>query len=231
MLPSANKRPQALDYKAEQSFGEPQAANEKTGRTEQPQFAIDLNNHALLLRRLMRFDEAAAFLKRAIGIEDRSLPPDHPKRAHRRNNLAIVCMLADRFDEARRINAEAWSLKAGQHDVTSGRILFARVALCWLRNADASQYLGQLRTLLAQPELPCQGGIDRQWAATDILDQLRSRLSPEEVDLLVAIVAALNEPSKVADLERFDLWHSTVAVPLETPWPNDREMSKEPAPE
>jgi len=24
MLPSANKRPQALDYKAEQSFGEPQ---------------------------------------------------------------------------------------------------------------------------------------------------------------------------------------------------------------
>ena len=142
---------------------------EKTSLTEQPQFAIDLNNHALLLRQLKRLDEAAALLHRAIGIEDRSLPPNHPKRAHRRNNLAIICMLVGRLDEAGHINAEAWSLKAGQHDVTSGRILLARIALCWLRNADASHYLSQLRTLLAQPELSCLGEIDRHWKAADIL--------------------------------------------------------------
>ena len=100
-------------------------AKESVGQTEHPQFAIDLNNHALLLRKLGRFNEAATFLRRAIGIEDRLLPPDHPKRAHRRNNLAIVCMLADQLDEAERMNAEAWSLKAGQHDVTNGRILFS----------------------------------------------------------------------------------------------------------
>jgi hypothetical protein len=76
-------------------------------------------------------------------------------------------MLAHQLDEARHVNAEAWSFKASQHDVTSGRILFTRIALCWLRNVDASHYLGQLRTLLAQPELPCLGGIDRQFAAAD----------------------------------------------------------------
>jgi tetratricopeptide (TPR) repeat protein len=206
-------------------------ANEKIGRTEQPQFAIDLNNHALLLRQLKRLDEGVALLQRAIGIEDRFLPPDHPKRAHRRNNLAIIYMLADRLDEARRVNAEAWSLKAGQHDVTSGRILFARVALCWLRNADASHYLSQLRTILAQPELSCLGGIDRRWEAPDVLDHLRSRLAPEKADLLAAIVAALNEPGKVTDLERFDLWRSTPALPLELAWPDEPETGNRPIPE
>ena len=198
-------------------------AKESVGQTEHPQFAIELNNHALLLRKLGRFNEAATFLRRAIGIEDRLLPPDHPKRAHRRNNLAIVCMLAGQLDEAERMNTEAWSLKAGQHDVTSGRILFARTAIHWLRNADAPQYLGQLRTLLEQPELPCLGEINPKWDAADVLDRLRSRLTPEKANLLAAIVATLNEPGKVADLERFDLWHSTLAVPLEVRWPDETE--------
>jgi hypothetical protein len=78
-------------------------AKGKTARTEQCQFAIDLNNHALLLRQLKRFDEAAGLLQRAVRIEDRYLPPDHPKRARRRNNLAIVRMLADQLDEARQL--------------------------------------------------------------------------------------------------------------------------------
>jgi tetratricopeptide (TPR) repeat protein len=227
-LKSVNNLALLLNNKGDHAGAEPLyrralEAKEKTGQGGQPQFALDLNNHALLLRRLKRFDEAATLLQRAIGIEDRYLPPDHPKRAHRCNNLAIVRMLADQLDEARHVNAGAWSLKASQHDVTSGRILFTRIALCWLRDADASHYLGQLRTLLAQPELPCLGGIDRQWQAADILDHLCSRLPPEKSDLLAAVVAALNEHGKVADLERFDLWHSTLAVPLEVRWPDDTE--------
>jgi hypothetical protein len=191
---------------------------EKAEPAETPEFALDLNRRALELRKVRRFDEAAALLCRAIGIEDRLLMPDHPKRAHRRNNLAIVWMLADQLDEAERINAAAWWFKACQHDMTSGRILFARIALRWLRNAYATNYLGQLRTLLLQPELSCLGEIDRKWDADDVLDHLRSRLASEKADLLAAIVAALNEPGKVADLERFALWKSAPAVPLDLPW-------------
>ena len=117
----------------------------------------------------------------------------------------------------------------GQHDVTSGRILLARGALCWLRNADVSRCLGQLRTLAPQPELPCLGGVDRQWNAADILDYLRSRLAPEKADFLGAIIAALNDPSKVADLGRFDLWQSGSAVPLDLPWPDEPQRDPRPA--
>ena len=193
-------------------------AKESAGQAETPQFAIDLNNYALLLRKLGRFEEAANFLRRAIGIEDRLLPPDHPKRAHRRNNLAVICMLADQLDVAERVNAEAWSLKTGRHDVTSGRILVTRIAIRRMRNADATQYLGQLRTLLEQRELPCLGEIDRKWDAADVLKHLRLRLPPE-ANLFTAIIAALNEPTAVADLDQFDVWRSAPAVPLETPWP------------
>jgi hypothetical protein len=180
-----------------------------------------MNNYALLVRHLGRFDEAAQLLLRAIAIEDRKLPPDHPKRAHRRNNLAIVWMLADQLDEAERVNAQAWSLKGDQHDVTSGRILFVRIALIWLQNTDATQYLGQLRTLLALPELPCLGEIDPQWDAADVLSHLRTRLSTEKADFVTAIVAALNEPRRVIDLEQFEFWRSAAGVSLEELWPKE----------
>jgi tetratricopeptide (TPR) repeat protein len=204
---------------------------EKTGETEQPEFAKDLNNYALLLRKLNRFDEAADFLRRAISIDDRVLLAGDPIHAHRRNNLAIVCMLAGQLDEARHVNAEAWLLKAGQCDVTVGRILFTRTALCWSRNADASHYLGQLGTLLVQADLFCPGDIARRWDAADIVDALRSRLTPDKADFLVALVAALNEPNKVADLERFSIWNSTMPVPLEAPWPNEPDSGSRPMPE
>ena len=205
---------------AEPFFRRALEAKRNDGNTEQPEFAVDLNNHALLLRKQKRYDEADEFLQRAIGIDDRVTPPDSPVHAHRRNNLAIVYMLANRLEEAMRRNAEAWTRKASLIDVTTGRILFARVALCWLQNADASLYSGQLRTLLSQPDLPCMGNIIRQWDAADILDELHSRLTPEQADFLAALVAALNEPSKAADLERFDLWRSATPLPLDTPWPD-----------
>ena len=191
-------------------------------------FAIVLNTHALLLRMLKRHDEAAELLRRAIGIEDRLLSPNHPRRAHRRNNLAIVCMLADQLDEAVCINAEAWLLMAGQHDVTSCRILIVRIALYWLRNVDATLYLAQLRWLLAQPELPCLGGIDPKWDAVDVLDHLRAQLAPEKANLFVAITSFLNEPGTVADLEQFDLWKSTPAIPLVVPWPDELKRGTHP---
>jgi hypothetical protein len=195
-------------------------AKKSTRTTESLGFAIDLNNQAIELRKIRRFDEAAVLLRRAISIEDRLLPPGHPKRAHRRNNLAIICLLANQLDEAGRINAEAWALKSGQHDLTSGRILFARIAINWLQKADATCCLGQLKTLLEQPQIPCLGDVNPQWETGDILNCLRPRLAPAQADLLVGIVAALNEQAKVADLERFPLWKLSLALSLTLSWEN-----------
>ncbi len=190
---------------------------------DHPQFALEMNNYALLLRKLGRYKEAATRLERAIELEDRILPVEHPKRAHRRNNLAMVLMLDGQFDEAIRLNAETWKLKAnvseGGHDLTSGRILFIRIALSYLTGLDASIHIGQLRTLFQRPDLPCLGDINRRWQAADILDSLRQQLSPEEADLMAALVEVLNDQAKLPELDRFTAWTSQEAVSLDVPWP------------
>jgi len=178
-----------------------------------------LNRKALELRRLGRFAEAADRLRQAIEIEDRLLPPEHPKRAHRRNNLSIVLMLDGQLDAAAAANAEAWELKAtvseGGHDMTSARILFARIALDWFAGAEASVHLGQLRTLLERPDLPCHGGINAIWNAVDILERLREKLAPEQADLLASLVDAMNDRTKLPALDQFPVWRNAEAQPLD----------------
>jgi tetratricopeptide (TPR) repeat protein len=188
--------------------------------------ALILNNEALQHRQQKRFDEAAACLAKAIEIEDRLLDPRHPKRAHRRNNLAIVYLLSGDLALADAASREAWTLKGPEHDMTSGRILFARCALAFARGEPATPWLGQLRTLLGREELPCLGNIAAKWDASDILDSLRERLSPDQVNLLAAIFDALNDhPAKVATLDTLPLWRNSPAVTLETPWP-ERERGE-----
>jgi tetratricopeptide (TPR) repeat protein len=194
-------------------------AKGRTGQDIHPQLALDLNNQALRLRKLGRCDEAAAFLRRAIVLEDRLLPANDPKRAHRRNNLAGVCLAGGQLEQAMLANAEAWRLKAGQHDLTSGRILFTRVALCWLCHADAKLYPGQLKTLLAQAEVPCLGGVDPKWDAKDVLEYLGSKLPADAVEFLSALFEVLNDLTKLPNLGRFEQWRRAAAMPLDAPWP------------
>ena len=114
-----------------------------------------MNNAALDHRKRGQLDEAERLLKQAIEIEDAQVAPDSPTRPNGRNNLAIVLMRAGKLEEAGRWNAEAWRLKAGQHDLTSGRILFVRIALrLLLGDCDVRLHVGQLKTLLARPGVP-----------------------------------------------------------------------------
>jgi tetratricopeptide (TPR) repeat protein len=194
-------------------------AKERREDGSKTDLAVDLNNHALLLRKLGRFSEAAEYLRRAIAIEDVHLSSRHPKRAHRRNNLAVVLMLAGHVDDAVDANTEAWDLKAhvceGGHDVTSARVLVVRVALQWLTGIDPAASIGALRTLLTWPALPCHGGIEVNWDARDILNEWQKRLSAEQVAVLAALVDALNDGSRLNELDHFPMWRSQPAVGLE----------------
>ena len=78
---------------------------------------------------------------------------------------------------------------------------------------------GQLRTLLRHPELPCHGGIARQWQAEDILQHLRDKLPSAQSDFLTALVTAMNDDTQLPGIDRFALWRDQPPVPLEAPWP------------
>lgn len=186
-------------------------------RTREP---ISLNHAALDHRQHGRLEEAERLLRRAIQIEDTRVPADSPKRPHRRNNLAIVLMRAGKLDEALELNAEAWGLKAGQHDLTSGRILFVRTALVLLGDfGDPKHYLGQLKSLFAQGRLECLGDIATTWDIPDVLHLLHQALWEDEAQLMLAISAVLNRRENLPRLERHARWREAEAVGLDQPWP------------
>lgn len=183
---------------------------------------IALNQAALEHRQLDDLDEAESLLRQAIEIEDATLPPDSPKRSHRRNNLALVLLRAGRLEEAMRINADAWRLKAGRHDLTSARILFVRIALRLLSGASNVRfYLGQLRSLLNRPVLECLGDIDRSWVVPDVFETVYDELGFADAELLLRLARAFDAHPDLSDLDEAVAWHAATAVPLEAPWPEE----------
>jgi len=167
-----------------------------------------------------RLEAAETLFRRAIEVEDRQVPAASPKRPHRRNHLAVVLMRAGQLGEAARWNTEAWRLKAGQHDLVSGRILFVRIALRLLQGDTAvGLYLGQLKTLLGRETLECLGDIASTWEVPDVLAMLRARLPGTDADLLVEISETLNDRGRLPSLRAFAAWRAAAAVPLEAAWP------------
>jgi hypothetical protein len=196
------------------------AATDAAPATPDP---VDLNQDALACRQRDQLDEAERLLRQAIEIEDARVAPDSPKRPHRRNNLALVLMRAGKLAEAGRFNVDAWRLKAGRHDVTSGRILCVRIALRWLQgDGDVALYLAQLKTLLDRDSLECLGDILPTWDIPDVLEMLDARLTASESALFAQIVECLDDPDDLAArgaLEDFEPWSAAAPVPLETAWP------------
>ncbi|MCC6765591.1 MAG: proteasome accessory factor PafA2 family protein [Deltaproteobacteria bacterium] len=191
------------------------------GRERRAADPIALSIRALELRKRHQLPQAERALRRAIALEDEQVPADSPKRPHRRNNLALVLLRAEKLDEARAANAEAWRLKTPPHDVTSGRILFTRVALLLLAGERAVRlHLGQLKTLLAPGTLACLGDVTTIWDVPDVLAFLAERLASDEAALLAAIAETLNAPAEVAALDAHARWAAADATPLTAPWPS-----------
>jgi proteasome accessory factor A len=182
---------------------------------------IALNQTAFNLRLRGQLDEAERLLRQAIEIEDTQVAADSPKRPHRRNHLAMVLMRAGKLVEARQFNAEAWRLKAGRHDLVSGRILFVRMALRFLvGDRNVGLYVGQLKTLLHRDALDCPGAIALFWEVPDVLTTLREKLNAADAELFIQAVEALNDRAHLASLDAFEVWNAAPAVPLEVPWPD-----------
>jgi hypothetical protein len=186
-----------------------------------PPDPVGLNQAALHHRKRDQLELAERRLREAIALEDAAVAADSPKRPHRRNNLAIVLMRAGNLAESVAVNAEAWRLKAGQHDLTSGRILFVRIALTFLRgDRNVRVYLGQLKTLLRRESLTCRGDIADVWDVPDVLGMLCEELRAADAELLLHAAEVLNDRNHFAVLKRLDAWKAARAVALESPWPD-----------
>lgn len=190
--------------------------------------AITANSTAIQLRKSGQLPEAERLMRLAIKIEAVLREPNHPKVPHRHNNLAAILMVAGKTDEALSANAHAWTLKAGAHDLTSGRILTVRIALAMLSGMSFGQYVGQFKTLLNQLELPCLGDIDPVWDPSDGVRYLESKVPADHAALVGDLARTLNDRKLLPELELYADWANQSPVPLTDPWPERSEETARP---
>jgi len=184
--------------------------------------AIDLNNAALELRKQCKLAEAEPLLRQALTIDEQDRGATHPKIPHRLNNLCTVLIPQGKLAEAKSRLARAWQLKRSQHDLTSTRLLFVRLAIALLELQPVEVFVGQLKNLLALESLPDHAGVVKVWDITCLIESLRPTIPPDADNFLTALVSAMNDRTKLVDLDRFPEWRNQTPIPLDAPWPNEQ---------
>jgi hypothetical protein len=166
--------------------------------------------------------EAEPLLRQALAIDEQDHGATHPIIAHRLNNLCTVLILQDKLAEAKSLLARAWQLKSGRHDLTSPRLLFVRLVMALLESQPVEVFVGQLKNLLALESLPDHADVAKVWNITSFIESLRPKIPPDAGDFLTALASAMNDRTKLADLDRFPEWRDQPPTPLDAPWPSEQ---------
>jgi tetratricopeptide (TPR) repeat protein len=185
---------------------EPEAKNDRS-------LPIDQNNLALEYRKIELFRQAESLLRRALAGDIRM--KTQAKIPHRLNNIATVLILQGNLAEAREQVSKAWALKSCPHDLTSSRILFIQYMIALLESKNSTPFIGKLKTLLAVDPLPDHADVARVWDIAYFIEYLRPKLPPDQVEFLMALAEAMNDPTKLPELDKFPLWRDTPPLPLD----------------
>ena len=145
------------------------------------------------------------------------------------------------------ILAANWRLNVPPHANTTPRIAFLRHLIALLESQPDTPFLGQFKFLLAGPEtrrtdvapvsiqtnsetagtdcptttteLPVASDVAVPWDIAYFIEFLKPKLGEHRAEFLTALVAALNDRTKISELEQFPEWKKQPTISLDFPWP------------
>jgi tetratricopeptide (TPR) repeat protein len=201
-----------------------EAAERKLG-TEHSDVLLSRNQLGHAMRKQGRADLAEHQDRKCADTTVRIRGAADPLAIHRRNNLVLTLIMLGKLEEALQILAANWRLNAPPHANTTPRIAFLRHIIALLEAQPNTPFLGQVKALLTGPELPIANDIAVPWDIEYFIEYLHPRLEPGMAEFLIALVAALNDRAKLSDLDRFEIWRSVAAVPLDVAWPDEPQKA------
>ena len=80
---------------------------------------------------------------------------------------------------------------------------------------------GQLKTLLTGPELPVASDVAVPWDIAYFIEFLKPKLGEHHAEFLTALVAEMNDRTKLSALDSFPEWRDQPSVPLDSLWPSE----------
>jgi hypothetical protein len=78
-----------------------------------------------------------------------------------------------------------------------------------------THFLGQLKTLLAGPGLPVASDVAVPWDIAYFIEFLKPKLDEHNAEFLTALVAALNDRTKLSALDSFSEWRAKQPIPID----------------
>jgi len=197
---------------------EPEELERQLG-PEHPDVLRAWNNRSADMRKQGLAEQAEPIHRRIAVTTVKVLGANHPLTHHRRNNQVLTLILLDKLAEARELLRQNWQPAGQRFANTIPRVAFLAYVITRLEASPGSLFLGQLKTLFTGSELPISSDIPVPWDIADFIGQLRSRLPEDSADFLRSLLAAVNDRSKLPDLDRFPEWRNQWAIPLDTAWP------------
>ena len=108
----------------------------------------------------------------------------------------------------------AWFVLPDRSAFTARKLIFVQLALALFSSQNCGNLLGMMKTLMFDSEADDGTWMDPQQDLDTLLIILRERLTPEAIELLSTILAALKDPSKRQELENLTCWREQPARPL-----------------
>lgn len=182
--------------------------------------ALNLNNLACDQRKEGDFAEAEKNFRTALDYDTRARGDNHPKIAHRLNNLSVVFIRTGKLDEAKVCLERAWEIMNCKIDITGFRILFMRLCLSLLNDEPYDVYLGQIKTILSAQSLADSADVNQIWGIDDFIFYMSNKLPEDKALLLQTIFNVHNRKKNLTGLNELSLWREQNPESLKTKWNN-----------
>jgi len=194
-------------------------AKERKLGSEHPDAVKEMNNYAYRMRKSDRPSLAKSYDQKVLEVSVKTLGNAHPFTVHRRNNHILTLIMLGELAKAQQLLGVNSQSKAPQYANTTPRVVFLRAIVALLEGHPTALFLGQLKTLIASEPLPVMSDVQVPWDITYFVEYLRPKLPADAINFLTALVTALNDRTKLSELDRFPEWRDVKPLPLDMPWP------------
>jgi hypothetical protein len=129
--------------------------------------------------------------------------------------------MTDQRKEACEHVSKAWADRADAKPYLVARLLWFQLALGMLEESGHGAEAGEQQTANALGMLKTAlhiEGAHMEWTMDPVLDHLKPRLTASDHAILTAMVAAMGNSEKLAELDQFPAWRDAEPLPL-TPAP------------
>ena len=220
-LSSVNNLAKLLRSKGDYAGAEPLyrralEARERVLGKEHPSTLSSVNNLAKLLDSKGDYAGAEPLDRRALEGRERVLGKEHPDTLTSVNHLARICLMTDRFIEARDHVAQAWSARAVAQPYIVARLFWLRIVTRLLCDPQSTVDDGTSKTILTQLKECLQNDtVFMEWTMEPVLKHLENKLDVEALQFLSALVKAMSDRNNLSALDQFALWREIDPQSLE----------------